>query len=498
MKKKTKQYTFGGVLKGLSPLLGAVNPALGAGAGILGGIMNQPGAPDNGLPRQDISNPYGMNLGGYYNGGTLDPISQDTVKVNGNNPALTDGVRIPGARVDNNETISPTSTGTYVFSDDLKIPGTNTSFAKANERIAKSDNKAQNKVQRHLDKESQNTLSVNTMLRDFLAQTNENIRLVKQVANSETFNVPGESSKSKSSDKYYERAKGGYLNYNNGGPIEPLPTYGITPPTPGLLGQHFLTDVPETLTNYGITPPTQGLTGSNTFVNGVPNQLPGSYGTVTSMNPKDPPQVNTTKKPQPNYPFPTGPALQGLEALINGATLLRGIEREPRYTNTSPINLRQYNPNPALLRNQNIFEGIRRGLNNSSSEGTRNANLQQAYANKYNADSNILQQYTERNLAARDNYEQRLGQRQAENIRNQQYTNQVNSQNEAAFFNGLRAVAGSVGNLGRSMVDRDINQASLRLLGEAYPDLKEFMDYSALDFYGREAKRKRRRKKKNK
>jgi len=199
---KKSKLGMGGVLQALSPLLNLVpgGQFIAPVAGGIGALIeknqqnkNQPYA---GPPAQQNTNPYGFALGGM-----LTQTGPNTQEVIGNNPSQTDGVELPNAFVDHGETISQTADGKYVFSDKLMNPLTRNTFADDDKKLAQSDKKAASKP---YDKEAQNTLKINQMQREKLAQLNEGMKTLMT---------------SLKADK--GMAKGGYMkpSYNTGGKV---------------------------------------------------------------------------------------------------------------------------------------------------------------------------------------------------------------------------------------------------------------------------------------
>lgn len=95
-------------------------------------------------------------------GGKIRSISDTSSQVVGDNPNMTDGVVMGDFALDHNETTVETPTGLNIYSDDLKIPGTKTSFADANkklQRIKKMLPKTQARVLGHVVPKGRNILS---------------------------------------------------------------------------------------------------------------------------------------------------------------------------------------------------------------------------------------------------------------------------------------------------------------------------------------------------
>jgi len=71
------------------------------------------------------------------NGGELQPISDTSFEVVGNNPGATDDVQVENAFLDHGEVVQPTNDGMKIYSDTLKVPGSNKTFAEASKKLEK-------------------------------------------------------------------------------------------------------------------------------------------------------------------------------------------------------------------------------------------------------------------------------------------------------------------------------------------------------------------------
>lgn len=213
--KNMNKKNFGGFLQSVSPLLGLIPGAgqvLSPLANIAGGLMNQQGQQQNMqnpmMPMQQNTNPYG-----YANGGQLQGIGPNTLQVEGNNPQQTDGVELQNAYVDHGETISNVQGQQYVFSDTLFNPLTGKTFAEDDKKLAKSDKKATEKG----DVESRNTIKINQITRQNYMKLNEAVRIQKETNGQSDYSNYNHNSKSKSSDKLYEKQYGGKISMQGGG-----------------------------------------------------------------------------------------------------------------------------------------------------------------------------------------------------------------------------------------------------------------------------------------
>lgn len=518
MSCKSKK-NLGGVLQGLSPLLGLI-PGAGAVlsplANMAGGLMNQQNVQPQ-MPMQSNTNPYGYAMGGY-----LSSTGPNTKEVIGNNPSVTDGVELPNANVDHGETISNIGNMQYVFSDTLKHPITGRTFAEEDKILARSDKRAAKKPN---DAEARNTLKINQLRREDMVGLNEAMRKLTEASDklkegnrvmsvTHEFNkgikrsdLAPTNSTSKTSDKVYDKAYGGFIN---GDPkksyrdmlldsIPPIMTDADNAPLPNWVADELgmLRDPISNAPPIANDPPSLVPSGSEDllhtwdykYTNPIPNALPsGNMNPFTSnslnrvkeirgLNPISTP-VSTPTSQTNSKPSNIGSTLQGLETLTKALTLLRKPEKQQLYQNTSPINMRQYDPSQALLQNQSGFAALRNSLANSIGDATRLSNLQQAYANKYSADSKILDSYNNMNKQAQDSYEGRLAQRMSENNQTRYLTDDINARNTASYFNALRGLSTDIGNWGRAINDQQTNKQAAQWIMQAYPDIAKFFKLS--------------------
>lgn len=152
------------------------------------------GGPLSGLvgPNKQLDIVIGDHRGEYQSGGDI-ALSSNAFQVQGK-PNTTDGNYYPGlnARLDHNEVITNTQQGKFVYSDDLKDPNTNKSFAYMAKRHELAKGKAEKKLLLNSnDEQAKSTISQSNSLLESLASTQE------QLANKEGFRNPDGSTKQK-------------------------------------------------------------------------------------------------------------------------------------------------------------------------------------------------------------------------------------------------------------------------------------------------------------
>lgn len=145
---------------------------------------------------------------GFATGGTVSqPLNSSSFQVQGN-PGKTDGNYYPqmNAKLDHNEVVK----SNFVFSEKLKHPGTNKSFAEEAKKIEKAIGFAERKLKRNpSDQESMNTIKYNNKLSSELAATQENLASLMGLRNNDGSTVQS-------------AAMGGVLKYAEGGPTNPV------------------------------------------------------------------------------------------------------------------------------------------------------------------------------------------------------------------------------------------------------------------------------------
>lgn len=177
--------------------------------------------------------------------------------------------------------------------------------------------------------------------------------------------------------------------------------------------------------------------------------------------------------------FTTGDYMQlGAVGVQSIAALLDRPHTPPARTVNSPITENRYNPARALQENQFTTNAAVNALGNNYSSAGVNSGLQNLYANKYKADSRIIQNYDQMNQQAKTQYEERLGQRDQFNSQIQTQNDVIKQQDRANYTNGLYNALESVSNVGKGLNQKESSDKALKYLmlndPEAY---KSFMSY---------------------
>lgn len=213
-------------------------------------------------------------------------------------------------------------------------------------------------------------------------------------------------------------------------------------------------------------------------MSGIPNVAslnqnirPNSLEAV--MNPKAPTPEEETLREQ----MSDGEKLQLGELFAKAGMLAIGKDRQPLYQNSAPVTLRGLDPSNQLQRSEMTYNKARSDMQSASSSlGNLMGNIQGAAANKYAADQGILSQYANMNREAQVNYEQRLGQRSAENIQRKYMTDQIRQQDEGAYQKGIYDLLTSAGNYGKAKVSQDENKKSVQWMLQSFPDIAKYFN----------------------
>ena len=211
-------------------------------------------------------------------------------------------------------------------------------------------------------------------------------------------------------------------------------------------------------------------------MSGIPNVMslnqnirPNSLEAV--MNPKAPSPEEEALREQ----MSDGEKLQLGELFAKAGMLAIGKDRQPLYQNSAPVTLRGLDPSNQLQRSEMTYNKARSDMQSASSSlGNLMGNMQGAAANKYAADQGILSQYANMNREAQVNYEQRLGQRSAENIQRKYMTDQIRQQDEGAYQKGIYDLLTSTGNYGRAKVTQDENKKAVQWMLQSFDVGKYF------------------------
>lgn len=158
----------------------------------------------------------------------------------------------------------------------------------------------------------------------------------------------------------------------------------------------------------------------------------------------------------------------GLDIASQLPTLLRGVEQEkiqlnpnrPRveslYRNT------RYNNQPIINRENNLLASLRRQIDNSTtSDAVRRSNLQSVYGNSSQRLSEIEMQGQVINNRLRQQEGNVLAQLGAQDATERIRQQTAQSQNQAAYDQGIRTLGKTLGNLGQSFLNADAQRKSI-------------------------------------
>lgn len=169
-------------------------------------------------------------------------------------------------------------------------------------------------------------------------------------------------------------------------------------------------------------------------------------------------------------PLTVGDTLQGIEVGQKFSALRNGVERQRTYADTTPLSRQAYDVAPQLNQNQRNLSNQVAGFD-TNSVNLRRALFNNAYANKVNADSQVINQYQQMNNQAQVDYENRLSNQRRYNNSQQVYTDNVNAANRGQYTTLTDNAFTSLGNFGEQLNKKVYANDSLRLYKEIYPDV---------------------------
>lgn len=196
-------------------------------------------------------------------------------------------------------------------------------------------------------------------------------------------------------------------------------------------------------------------------------RIVGSDNPVDLKNSTDwMPSKNTTSTPKiKKSPYTTGDYMQlGAAGIKMLGSIFDKPERQVAQLDRTPITENRFNPSSALQQNQFTTNAGANALGNNYSSAGVASGLQNLYANKYRADSQVVSQYDNMNNQARSQYEQRMQQQNQFNAQQQSITDIANEENRAAYANNLYGSLDSVINIGKGFNDKQSNLKGLQYL----------------------------------
>lgn len=423
------------------------------------------------------------------------PLNSDAFQVKGN-PQTTDAneYNMGGTPValDHNEVVK----GNFVFSDSITNPLTGNKFSVDAKPIQKSIGKAEKKINLYGDLLSRNTAKHQEALSNDLQKVHE------YVATAQGHRNPDGSTKQKM------EFGGLFSKYNNAENLM-YESGGLTPGTIDWMrrsyDQYTQTPYPEEMPARNrawvdalgkvhqaddalVTQPVvqNGIVpGGNDYLADLNNQQPDLPTDTTVQNPAPQLQLGTnltpsvyTKPTMPTVigtpqrkgyqtPFTVGDALQGVEV---GTKLWRALgpsEVEPTRQLNAPITQQNYDSSVPLYNSNRQYQTA---LNSySGSLNTRRAVAANLLSTKLAEDNNIIAKYQDMNNTAKIQYQDRLAQRQGQNIALQQYSADVNSRNRAAKQNMIDSALTGIGNFGQALNQKVVANDTMRIFSKLYP-----------------------------
>lgn len=166
----------------------------------------------------------------------------------------------------------------------------------------------------------------------------------------------------------------------------------------------------------------------------------------------------------------SGDALQAASVVSQLFRAHQKPKLEKRYNVNAPITKESFDVTNPLQQSNRTFKNMVSGID-AGSVNTKRAVANSMYANRLSNDSNTIQQYDVMNQGARSNYEQRLAQRQAQNVQLSQYTDDLDQRNLGAYNNAKDVAWSSVNNFGKAINDKKSAYANLEMLKKIYSDV---------------------------
>jgi len=461
--------------------------------------------------KQAVAIAYDMQRKGkLVNGGTLEPIGQDAVKVNAHNPGQADSVELEEAYVDHDEVIARLKDiGKYVFPADTINPITGNPFAKDAERITKANAAAEAKP---YDKQAQAAIQRNNETLSNYAKVNEMLK-----------GIETGMKKLKKGGKLCMEC-GGKMKRQVGGPLNiadlinqedlartgsaQAAMEGMLRPTPKIVpmfdnvangmdlpwGSPYERQFVSPVAPLPTVPLPTGMPGDKVY--SQPSRLktitPGAslQGAVDANVAARNKEALDAYKPvaakanalkasaqmSDGLPFGLGEGLQLGELAAKAALMLRGYDKQPLHQASSPITQASYDPTRALQEGTYAYNAAADQVRNTTSRSGLVGNIQQLGANAARTAGATQAQYDQMNRQARTQYEQSMAAREQQNLGYRLQNEQVRQQDEAQFFNNIDTLLTSVGNYGRSKVGQQTNQKAVQLLLQAFPDIAKYIN----------------------
>lgn len=509
-KKVVKYSTGGDILSGvsaLSPLLNLVPGVGNIAAPIVGTLAGMGAAKMN---QDELKNKYNntptmynnTNAFGYEDGGSIQEINTQALQVTGA-PNQVDGnsLNYKGTpiQVDYNEMIDTKKD--RVFSDKYFNPLTGKKISEEVKSIDKAISKSEKKKN---DPLVENTIKHLNFQKDSLFDIQEQIATLDGKRNTDGTTVQNNQQYNSGGGidpmRFVNALQGAPLNniptlpvYNNNYVTEPL-TLINDPRRIGYKNPLDITlssNVPKNIINpvtgktiqtldYSVTKPIQRIRTPNSVTSKTPQK---SLDYWMSKTPTGSSSQSLTDKGFTN-PLTTGDTIQlaaGLTSMgLKAMNAFKKSQKEPYRTINSPITLQQLDPTNALLNSQNEYNSFRNDLQNrATSINTASTLAANAYAQKLNADNQIISNFQNQNKGLVNQYQQALANREAMNNQSMMQTDDLNSRNEANTRNMQNAFYNDIAGLG-SFLGTNFNE---RLRAKMVMDSLKTMTPDVLENY---------------
>jgi cation transport regulator ChaB len=249
---------------------------------------------------------------------------------------------------------------------------------------------------------------------------------------------------------------------------QPLPASGTN-----IANQSTLPD----LSKYRIQPETEGANITMSKLGALPDlfNVDGASETPPGIvtNPIVTPEEQKKQEAAARFKAlgaKSGDALQAASVVSQMFRAHQKPKLEKRYNVNAPITQESFDVTNPLQQSNRVFKNMVSGID-AGSVNTKRAVANSMYANRLSNDSNTIQQYDVMNQGARSNYEQKLAQRQAQNVQLSQYTDDLDQRNLGAYNNAKDVAWSSVNNFGKAINDKKSAYANLEMLKKIYSDV---------------------------
>lgn len=496
-KNKQSYSTGGNILSGISalaPLLNLVAPGVGTGVGAIAGmgataLNNKEQNTINTMPTQYKN----TNAFGYNTGGDLSQLSPTAYSVDGA-PNKVDGnpVNIGGQQINLDHGEMLDTKNNRVFSDKYFNPLSGKKIAdeaKSIERAKKSvmmkknDNLSESTL-KHLSMQSDSLFGIQEQIATMDGKRNTDGSTVQQ---GQQYATGGNYPNPNAWMQFAQGFQTGPQNYQYGQPaVQPISSspYDIhnvnyKSPLPNQLYSDKTPDVYNPVTNKLVQDRMD-----NTQISKLPILQKNSkfYSNTTQPN-VQPLVADAMSKDWKSKSSDTeskglfGNMTTGDKMQLAGGALSMGLKAinafkkpqvEPYRTVDTPLTLQQLDPTNALYNSNAQYNTQRADYSNrANSINSQNALSANMYAQKLNADNQIISNYENQNKSLVGNYQDRLAQRQAMNNQSMMQTDDLNSRNTANARNMQGGFYNDIAGLGNYLGEGQNQKLKMKMIMQA-------------------------------